>query len=88
MYTLNFNKKPVSGGSYTFSTENIGQIEVTDIGDRKIVRKETWGALINHGADAYEFGYEGGGELNISIGKDNKINIDGNGSLHKLKCEG
>lgn len=84
MFALNFKKDPVAGGSYTFSTKDQGQILVTDIGDQRIVRKETWGALINHGMDAYEFGYEGGGQLEISVNDAGKLEIKGDGSVHRL----
>ena len=45
MFSLKLTKNPVSGGSYTFSTQDQGQIMVTDIADVKIVRSETWGVL-------------------------------------------
>jgi hypothetical protein len=34
--------------------------------------------------DAYEFGYEGGGQLEISVNDAGKLEIKGDGSVHRL----
>ena len=88
MYSLNFKKDRAAGGSYTFSTAKQGQITVTDLGNRKIVRTQNWGALITHGLNAYEFGYEGGGQLNIDLEENGPLSITGNGTVYDLKYTG
>jgi hypothetical protein len=70
-------------GHFKLSIPGAGDVNLLDIGDRKIsnldFHKATWGVLISNLGDECEFRYEGQGEINLNITDLGQIEVSGNG---------
>lgn len=79
-------------GSIFFKVPGVGEINFTDLGDKKIdgypFPTQTWGVLVRvHTTEAY-YRYEGGGELTASINEYGSLSLTtSNGEMIPISLE-
>lgn len=87
-YQINLSTAAL-GGNSSISTPKGGLVTLTDLGQSKVadLPTETWGILINQGAQAWVFGYEGGNgsTLTLTFDESGKLTPSGAGSMRALK---
>ena len=70
-------------GNFRVTIPGAGEINLIDIGERKISKANfhtaTWGVLNSNLGTECEFRYEGGGEINLNVTDLGQIELSGNG---------
>ncbi|MDQ3746697.1 MAG: hypothetical protein M3444_20190 [Acidobacteriota bacterium] len=73
-------------GNLWFTIPGVGNVNLLDIGQRKIAgfSKATWGVLIGFQGEECEFRYEGGGQLTINVTDLGQVELSSNGSIIRV----